>query len=218
MDMTLPKNIQGAVFDLDGTLLDSMHVWQDVDRKFFLKRGIPMPPDYAAAIQALDLLGAARYTRERFCLPEPLESLIAEWLEMVGEEYRLRVALKPHAKELLLKLHGRGIRLGIATSSSKELFLPALERLGVRSLFSAFTETGETGKSKRFPDVYLKTAEKLGVAPADCAVFEDILEGILSAKSGGFYAVAVYEPTSEKDEAALKGAADLYLPSFADLG
>ena len=212
--MTLPKHIQGVIFDLDGTLLDSLHVWQDVDARFFAKRNLPLPGDYGQAIKAMELFETAIYTKNRFHLPEPPEEIVAEWHEMVREEYALRVEMKPYAKEYLQKLADEGIKLGIATSSARELFLPCLKRHGVDHLFSAITETREAARGKNFPDPYLLAAERLQIPPENCAVFEDILEGVRSAKTGGFYAVAVADPFSHADEILLKSEANLFITSF----
>lgn len=213
--MKLPEGIKGAIFDLDGTLLDSLHVWADVDRRFFERRGLPLPPDYYDAVKLLDLSAAAHYTKERFALPEPPECFVEEWLSMIREEYALHIGMKPYAKEFLLALRQKGIRLALATSASSELFLPALMRHGVKELFSAFATTGES-RPKHFPDVYLLAAERLSLPPDACAVFEDVLAGIESAKRGGFYTVAV-EERAERAGGALKAAADRYVTSFSEL-
>lgn len=215
--MKLPGTIRGAIFDLDGTLLDSLHVWQTVDARFFAKRSIPLPDNYLHIVKAMELSEAAVYTKNTFSLRESPEDLVREWREMVREEYALRVEMKPFALEALKKLHAAGIRLAIATSSARELYLPALSRCGAAGLFSAIAETSEAKRGKAFPDVYLLAAERLGLPPEHCAVFEDILLGIGSAKRGGFYTVAVSDPASFCDEAALKEEADLFLSSFEEL-
>lgn len=215
--MELPKHIKGAIFDLDGTLLDSLHAWADVDRRFFEKRGLPLPADYAEAIKTMDLNEAARYTKARFSLPEPQEEIAAEWHGMIGEEYAFRIGMKEGAKEYLTYLHGKGLALGIATSSSPRLFLPALRRHGVETLFRSFTVTGEA-RGKEFPDVYLLAAKKLGIEPADCAVFEDVLAGIRSANAGGFYTVAVLDDDSAADFPSLRAEANAAIRDFRTEG
>lgn len=215
--MKLPAHIQGAIFDLDGTLLDSLHVWQDVDTRFFKKRGIPLPGDYLHIVKTMELFEAAIYTKTEFHLPETPEELVLEWHEMVKEEYALRVEMKPYAKEYLQKLSQEGIKLGIATSSAREIFLPCLKRHGVAHLFCALTETREAARGKTFPDPYLLAAERLQIPPEHCAVFEDILVGIKSAKAGGFYTVAVADPFSHADENLLKSEANLFIKSFVSL-
>ena len=213
--MKLPGHIQGAIFDLDGTLLDSLHVWQDVDVRFFAKRNLPMPPEYHHVVKAMELYEAAIYTKEQFNLPETPEDLVQEWYEMVREEYALRVAMKPHAKELLQALHAQNIKLAVATSSSRDIFMPALQRHGVAQFFSSFTQSSEAARGKNYPDVYLLAAKRLGLLPENCAVFEDILVGIRSAKKGGFYTVGTVDLYSETDD--IKKECDLFLHSFSEL-
>ena len=215
--MSLPAYIKGVIFDLDGTLLDSLHVWRDVDIRFFAKRSLPMPNDYLHNVKVLDLYDAAIYTKTTFSLPESPEELMREWLDMVKEEYTLHVDLKPYAKDFVKSLAEHGLKLGVATSSAEELFLPCLKRHGIAEYFSAFTETKEAARGKEFPDPYLLAAQKIGVAPENCAVFEDILVGVKSAKKGGFYTVAVADHFSAADEKALQDEADLFICGFEEL-
>ena len=215
--MKLPAHIKGVIFDLDGTLLDSLHVWRDVDIRFFAKRNLPMPNEYLHNVKVLDLYDAAIYTKTTFSLPERPEELVREWLDMVKEEYKFHVALKPYAKEFVESLTARGVKLGVATSSAEELFLPCLKRHGIARYFTAFTETKEAARGKEFPDPYLLAAQKIDAIPEHCAVFEDILVGVKSAKSGGFFTVAVADHYSAADEKALKKEADLFIRGFEEL-
>lgn len=210
--MSLPKHIKGAILDLDGTLLDSLHAWADVDARFFAKRGRSVPSDYFESIKTMDLNDAARYTKQAYGLLEPCEEIVREWLSMISEEYALRIGMKEGAKEYLGRLHGEGIGLAVATSCAPELFLPCLRRHGADKYFSSYAITREA-RGKDFPDVYLLAAERLGLPPRDCAVFEDILQGVLSAKAGGFYTVAVCAKGDE-GYAALRAAADEVIERF----
>lgn len=214
--MKLPKHIRGAIFDLDGTLLDSLHVWRDVDETFFRRRNLPLPEDYFHSVKTLDLPQAAVYTKERFSLPDSPEDMVKEWLELVQEEYSFHVLPKPFSMEFLFSLKESGIKLALATSSEPNLFLPALKRCGTDKLFSAFVTTREAERGKDYPDVYLLAAEKLELPTESCAVFEDILIGIKSAKKGGFYTVAVSDPHSLSEEEALKQESDLFISSYSE--
>lgn len=211
------KRIRGAIFDLDGTLLDSMGIWSEIDQRFLIRRGIEPPGDYTAMIKTMEFSQAAEYTIDRFHLNERPEALMNEWTLMAQDAYAHEIKLKPMAKVYLKSLVQRGVRLGVATSSTEELFIPALKNNGVFDLFSVFTTTKEVSRGKRFPDIYLKTAQKLDLPPSDCVVFEDALHGIQGAGSGGFLTVCVYDASSDLEKEAAQCAADIYIHSFAEL-
>lgn len=209
------RKFEYAIFDLDGTLLDSLGVWAELDGKFLARRGLIATPDYTRAVQSMNFREAALYTIERYSLPDPPETLEREWKEMIREAYATEILLKPYAGEYLQKLAHEGVKLALATSSAEELFEPALKRNGVFELFSAFSTTGKT-RGKRFPDVYLDAAAKLGALPKQCAVFEDVPAALQTAKDAGFYAVAVEDDYS-KHEDLLRDICDFYVNTFKEL-
>lgn len=213
----MPFDFPGCIFDLDGTLLDSLWVWDEVDTVFLTRRGLPVTPDYGQAIAHLGFADAARYTIDRFGLDETPEQLMQEWYDLARAAYRDRVPLKPHAEEFLRKLCAQGVHISAATSSEPELVLPCLDRLGITGLFDNITTIHEVNGDKSSPDIYLLAAERMQVAPNQCAVFEDILRGIQSAKSAGFYTVAVQEAASALDQDAIRQTADRYILSFSEL-
>ena len=211
------NDLTGFIFDLDGTLLDSLWVWSEVDEVFLSRRGLPILPDYAQSIAHLGFADAARYTIDRFGLDETPEQLMQEWYDLARAAYRDRVPLKPHAEAFLRKLCAQGEHISAATSSEPELVLPCLDRLGITGLFDNITTIHEVNGDKSSPDIYLLAAERMDIAPTQCAVFEDILRGIQSAKSAGFYTVAVEEPASALDQMEIQKTADRYIRSFAEL-
>lgn len=208
---------RAALFDMDGTLIDSMGVWAKVDEDFFARRGMPVPEDYSRAIAGLSFRQTGEYTKERFQLPEPVDDILAEWNDMCEKAYVHDVPLKPGAKEYVSRLKDAGVKLAVATALPRHLYEPVLRRTGIYDLFDAFASTGDTGESKRTGKVYLLAAEKLGVTPGECAVFEDILEGLLGARAAGMKAVCV------RDEAALRELpraleiCDRYVNDFREL-
>ena len=213
---TLVRKKKAAIFDLDGTLLDSMGVWLEVDRVFLARRGIALPDDYAEAISPMGFPAAAAYTKKRFALPEDEETIMAEWHALAVDAYANHVALKHGVLDYLTSLRRRGIPFAAATASQAVFYLPALRRLGIADWFSSITEISEVSRGKGNPDIYLRAAEKLGVAVEDCAVFEDIVPGVRGALAGGFYTVAVYDDHCVNRE-LLRAICDRYIYSFSEL-
>jgi len=211
------KDIKGVIFDLDGTLLDSMWVWTDIDERFLGERGFEVPPDYLEAIAPIGATKAAEYTIERFKLNETVESVVEQWFDMALESYRTKVECKPFAKEFLHRLKEAGLKLGVATSSDRKLIIPALTRNGIIDLFDTIVTVDEVARGKGFPDIYEKAACNMGCSNHECVVFEDILAGIKGAKDGGFMAVAVYEGHSSYEHPQMKELADKFIMGFEEI-
>lgn len=210
-------DFKAAVFDLDGTLLDSMGLWAQIDAEFLAKRGIEATEDYIQAVTPLGFGEAAEYTIARYGLEESSADMIAEWNQMSRDAYRYRVEMKPDARKYLFSLKESGVKLGVATALAPDLFKPALENNGVLQLFDAFASLGEVKRGKGFPDIYLLASHRLGVAPAQCMVFEDISAGIAGAKAGGFRTCGVYDPYSAYEWAEIKGMADMCIERYREL-
>lgn len=136
---------------------------------------------------------------------------------MAVDAYTYEVELKDGAAEYLRYLKEKGIRMAVATSSSPELYEPALKRNGIYGYFKAFVTVSEVKRGKGFPDIYEKAAEKLSLPPETCVVYEDILTGIRGAKMGGFAAVGVYDRSGEGNRAKMEQEADRYVTSFKEL-
>lgn len=211
------KDFKGAIFDLDGTLLDSMWVWRDIDIRFLAKRGYEVTMDYIEEISAKNFKAAAEYTIERFKLSENPQDIIEEWHEMACDAYAKEVLLKPGAKQYLYQLKKRGIKLAVATASAESLFKPALINNGIYDCFETFVTADEVKRGKGFPDIYIKAAENLKLEIKDCVVYEDIFKGIEGAKAGNFYTVGIYDKHSEYEQEKIKKLADLYITDFKQL-
>ena len=207
-----------AVFDLDGTLFDSMPFWNELDARFLKRRGVePVPEDYLLAIAHLGAAETANYTIKRFGLDATPGELMTEWHNDAVRFYSEEVALKAGAADYLRFLKGRGVKLAVATASSRDIYMPALERCGIKELFSAYAEADECARKKGFPDVYELACSRMGASAAETVVFEDIYIAVKGAKAGGFRTVGVYDETSSRDEALIRAEADEYITGFTEL-
>ncbi len=210
---------RGAIFDLDGTLLDSMWVWDQIDIDFLAKRGIhEVPPDYQETIATFGAEKTAVYTIQRFGLDDKPEDLVQEWLDMALDYYANHLQLKDQVFEYLTRLHEKKIPMAVATSSDIALVRPCLERTGLLPLLETVLTAKDVGRGKQFPDIYLQAAERLQCLPGECLVFEDVLEAAQTAGKAGFPVVGVAEKRCPEDSAKkLMELADFYIESFQEL-
>ncbi|MDR0992489.1 MAG: HAD family phosphatase [Ruminococcus sp.] len=214
--MGIMKDTAGVIFDLDGTLLDSNNIWEQIDRELLARRGISVSDDFLK-ILASHSYEEAYNQMQLVGVTDSYETILNEFNEMALFEYQNNVVLKDEAKTYLEKLKEDGVKLAIATASPKELYEPVLTKYGILNLFDNITTTFDVGKTKDFPDIYLTAAAKIGVSPANCVVFEDLKKGIETAKAAGFKTCMVYDRYSQLDFFRMRGIADHYIYSFADL-
>ncbi len=206
--------IKGMIFDLDGTLIDSMRVWEQIDIDFLGKRGLTVPPDYLEQITPMGFLNAAQYTISRFGFSESPEEVEQEWMAMAEYAYSHTIQMKPGAKAFLKQCQKLGMKMAVATSSKESLYQPCLKHHNIAHMFQAAVTTLQAGEDKHSPKIYEMAAGRLGLLPSECIVFEDILLGVQTAHNAGFLTAAVYEEASAKDTDALRSLADFYLDSF----
>lgn len=210
------SRFEGAIFDIDGTLIDSMGLWYQVDVDFFRMHNAEMPADYSKKVARMSAWRTAEYTIALLGLRETPEELIEIWNGMIRDEYLYRVPLKPMAKECITAMKAQGVKLAVATALFPALYEPVLKRTGLYPYFDVFLSSSEIKCEKSQPDLYLMAAERLGVSPSRCVVFEDIVPGIQGAKAAGMFTVGVYDKWDRTSQTALAAAADFYIKDFSD--
>ncbi|MBQ7358740.1 MAG: pseudouridine synthase [Lachnospiraceae bacterium] len=206
--------VEAVIFDLDGSLVDSMWIWKDIDIAYLGNLGIPCPDDIQAAIEGMSFSETAVYFKERFSIPHSLDEIKATWNQMARDKYLHEVPFKQGIPEFLNICKNKGIKLGIATSNSRELVESIANVHGLDDYFSCIMTACEVAKGKPAPDIYLAVAERLGVNPAKCLVFEDIVPGIMAGKNAGMKVCAVEDEYSVYQRAEKEKAADYYIDDF----
>lgn len=182
-------------FDLDGTLLDSNHIWLDIDIAFLGRHGIsPVPEDYTDYVTHHAFPDAAAYTQARFSLPMTPEEIIAAWQEMARDAYAHQLPLKSGAKEFLRRARQAEVRCALLTSCIPDLCQAALDHHGLSPLLEQVFTTAELGLEKRDPTLYRQVAALCGLPPQHCVLFDDSPVYCAAAKEAGWQVCGVADP------------------------
>ena len=207
--------IKGAIFDLDGTLLDSMFIWDTIGEEYLRSLGKEPHEDLKETFMTLTLEEAAVYYREHYGVTLSVKEIVDGVNAMVEQTYRTKVTLKPGIAEYLAWLKENGVRMCVATVTDRYLVEETLERLGVRHYFSEIFTCAEVGFGKDKPVIYQKALEHLETEKRDTYVFEDMLFALNTAKTDGFPTVGIYD-RHEAHQDELKELADYYVLDFTD--
>ena len=210
-------NIKAAIFDLDGTLIDSMWIWEQIDIAYLSSKGFEQPENLKDEINHLSFQETGVYFKNRFNLDDPIETILATWHDMAFTHYSKDVTLKKGVIPFLDHLKNSGIKIGLATSNHHSLLEAALNCTGIYEYFDSITTTDEVAKGKNNPDVYLLAARKLGVNPKECIVFEDILEAVRGAKLADMKVVAMHDKAAKYQRHDLMCIADKYIYDFTEM-
>lgn len=209
--------IKGAIFDVDGTLLDSMEIWEDVAIRYLKSIGVEAEPDLPEVMFTMSLPEGAAYVKEHYRLTRETDEIIQGVLDIIRKYYEETAPLKPGVTKILEELSRKRIPMTVATSNNKEEVEAAFKRLGIASYFSRIFTCEEVGAGKTRPDIYMKAAEYMGTRPEETVIFEDVLHAIRTAKKAGFLAVGLYDEASKADQKAIEKEADWYAKSMEGL-
>lgn len=212
------ENIDAVIFDMDGTLLDSMWIWPSIDDVFLEKYGLEKPEGFHEGMEGMSYPEVAQYFLDLFpTLTQTKEEIMDEWNEMAHDRYVTKVPLKTGAKEFISIMREQGVKTGIATSNSRLLVNDTLKALEIENLFDSVRTSCEAGAGKPAPDVYLLVAEDLGVKPEKCLVFEDVPMGILAGKNAGMKVCAIEDDFTRPQRDRKRELADFYINDFDDI-
>lgn len=205
------------VFDVDGTLIDSMGEWARVIPSLLQDKGIPYPDDLIKRVVALGLPGVARYLTEYFPLDMTADEVLAHLFALFQQKYAEEIPAKPCVKETLMALKERGITLCTLTAGAHALFDACLKRLGLWELFDYCWSTEDFPTTKADPAIYTMLAERLGVTVEDCLMVDDSISALESAKKSGIYTVGIYDDFSKDNESQIRALVHRYIHGLEEL-
>jgi HAD superfamily hydrolase (TIGR01509 family) len=208
--------IRGVIFDLDGTLIDSMPFWDRLGSEYIRHKGFITLKNVDEMLKTMSLEQAARYFKENYPVSGNVEDIIKEIITLIESYYRLHLPLKASVIPFLDKLFEDNVKMCIATANDYDLAKAVLERLNISKYFEFILTCTEAGVGKDSPGFFLKALELLKTPKYETIVFEDALHAIKSAKAAGLYVAAVYDRSSHGDREEIKLTADIYLDSFED--
>lgn len=211
------KKIEAVLFDLDGTIVDSMWMWKDIDIEYLGGLGEACPDDLQKSIEGMSFYETAVYFKERFNINDSIQGIMESWNDMAFDKYQNEVPLKNGVLDFIKYLHENGYKMGVATSNSRRLALASLQSRGIFDYFGVILTGDECGKGKPEPDVYINTALALNVDPSRCLVFEDLPAGITAGARAGMKTVAVWDEYSAHLDDKKREMADYYIKDYREI-
>lgn len=208
------NEIKAAIFDLDGTLFDSVGMWHEIDEIFLRRRGLVPTEEYKRSIVALGFTATAHFTIDYYKLSDTPEQLMAEWDALARDAYAHTITLLPFAREYLSSVMASGVKIAAVTSVCAEFALSCLKNNGIYDMFSHVFTADEVGLAKTSPDIFLHAAKALGVPPENCIVYDDAAAAVRAAKRAGMTTVGITGVLFNGDD--FKDCADYIVSSLKD--
>mgnify|MGYP005783901203 FL=1 len=213
----MEMNKKYAIFDMDGTLVDSMPWWQGLAKEYLLKEGVEeISPEVLEKIRPLTITESAVLFKEIYGIQGTPEEMAAKVNGLMAEHYKKDIPLKPGVREYLAGLKEQGVKMCVASATAEHLMEACLKRLDVRDDFEFLLSCEEVGAGKHSPDVYHLAAEKLGASPVDTAVYEDALHAVQTAKQAGFYVIGIYDESMKDNWKEICALADEVMRDWED--
>jgi HAD superfamily hydrolase (TIGR01509 family) len=209
---------QAIIFDLDGTLIDSMGIWAQIDNDFLTSRNIKLTKNLFEDLEGGNsFFEVATHFKNKFNLTESMEEIIAGWMKIASHHYQNTIVLKPNVKEFLDFLKSKNIKMAIGTSNVRLLTETVLKKNNIFEYFEAIV-TGENDiKGKPFPDIFLEAAKTLNVEPKNCLVIEDLVDGVKAAKAAEMSVWTIFDKFSEDKKDILRKLSDHYFENFSEM-
>ena len=209
--------IKGIIFDIDGVVLDSMSIWNDLGARYLRSLNVEPEEGLNEILFSMSMEQGADYLKEHYKLKRSTASILNGIQDMLRDFYYYEVPAKPGAKELMEFLKEKGMRITAATSSPRSHIEKALTRNKLLRYVEVIYTTGEIGISKHSPDIYNKAASYMKLTPAEVLVLEDSLYALKTAKEAGYKTAGVYDKDGETDQAGVKATGDVYIRNLTEL-
>ncbi len=209
--------MKAAIFDADGTLIDSMHVWDGIGERYLKSLGIEPETDIDKIISDMSFADSCAYMIKTYGIEKSVPRMIKEISEMVADKYRFEIPLKTGVLKYLKKLSAENVKICVLTASERGYITECFERLGIIQFISFIMTCSEEGLDKNSPKIFHRAADRLGVNGQEITVFEDSLNAIASAKKGGYKVCAVYDDSAEKYKSEISKISDMYIRDFGEL-
>ena len=208
--------VEGVIFDLDGTLLNSMDVWDNVGAVYLVSKGVKPPKELNETLKIMSMLESAEYFKKKYGISDTTDEIINDVNQIVEDYYMNEAALKDYVSEMLETFQKLNIKMWVATAIDRKIAAGALRNNGIDKYISGITTCVEVGQGKSSPLVYQTACKDMGIDIDQVIVVEDALHAIITAKKAGFKVVAIKDKHSENDRDAIVKIADRYINTFSE--